>query len=214
MASNATSDQPLPSTGEEGAASSFSTLKKPLASISGDEARGKSPVNTKTTFARSLKEVDSKERLRSKSPKDARKSPVAPLGDIDIKENLPLAYKSNGNDHSTFFGVPKLPQAADATLGALKYLPTPLLVLSSQKTVLLANDAMTRLLGLDPMDEQELDSDGEDADQTLSLNMLRGQTLSQLGIEVVDDSKASSIGWEVSCEIYIQASPFGLKTFR
>lgn len=70
----------------------------------------------------------------------------------------------------------KVPEIAFA---ALQYLPIPLLVLSSLKTVVLANEAMGRLLGL----RQETT-----VAQTENVtDVLKGQTLSQIGIDMFQD---------------------------
>ncbi|KAL8970723.1 MAG: hypothetical protein Q9197_003664 [Variospora fuerteventurae] len=84
--------------------------------------------------------------------------------------------------------IPKFPGAAEAALAALQYLPTPLLVLSSWKTVLLANDAMGRLLGLDATHRGQ---------PLLPLgDLLRGQSLSQIGVDMQQDGQRIWVNWE------------------
>ena len=134
--------------------------------------------------------------LRSRSPGYASSFPAAPPNEMDAKENTPEGSRSNKKDPSLFLDIPKIPRAAEAALAALKYLPTPLLVLSAQKMVLLANEAMARLLSLDSMDEQGIDSESEDSERPQSLDLLRGQTLSQLGIEMIEEGHTIWVSWE------------------
>jgi PAS domain S-box-containing protein len=79
----------------------------------------------------------------------------------------------------------RLPMAAEIALGALSTLPTPIIVLSTLKTVVLANVAVARLLGID--------QDGEENNEP---DTLVGQTLSQLGIDMVSDGVPIWVSWE------------------
>ncbi|KIW20936.1 hypothetical protein PV08_01515 [Exophiala spinifera] len=81
--------------------------------------------------------------------------------------------------------VSQLPQSTEVALAALSTLPTPLLVLSSLKTVILANSAAGRLLGVE--------QDGGDTNVT---DILRGQTLSQIGIDMVSEGIPIWVSWE------------------
>ncbi|KAH8899319.1 hypothetical protein GQ53DRAFT_790787 [Thozetella sp. PMI_491] len=73
---------------------------------------------------------------------------------------------------------------------ALQFLPVPLLVLDSLKTVVLANEAMGRLLGL--ISDSTLDSEP----MIKVMNRLRGQSLSQVGIDMIQDGHLVWIEWE------------------
>lgn len=77
--------------------------------------------------------------------------------------------------------IPQPPVAAETALAALHHLPTPLIVLSSLKTIVLANEAMGRLLGL--RDADKLSDGGQES----ITDVLKGQTLSQIGIDMVSD---------------------------
>lgn len=66
---------------------------------------------------------------------------------------------------------------------ALQYLPVPLLVLSSLKTVVIANDAMGRLL--------DLIHKTAEAQTTSVSDRLRGQSLPQLGVTMVKKSRSA-----------------------
>lgn len=71
------------------------------------------------------------------------------------------------------------PKITEIAFAALQNLPMPLIVLSSLKTILLANEAMGRLLGLHP--------DARSGQQESVTDILRGQTLSQIGIDMLQD---------------------------
>lgn len=92
---------------------------------------------------------------------------------------------------------PKLHNAAEVAFAALQYLPTPLLVLSSLKLVVLANEAFGRLLGLDTLQESPTTAGNEEKEQILVSEMLRGQSLSQIGIDMVQDGQQVWVSWEV-----------------
>ncbi|KAL2754952.1 hypothetical protein ACRALDRAFT_1064700 [Sodiomyces alcalophilus JCM 7366] len=73
---------------------------------------------------------------------------------------------------------------------AMQYLPVPLLVLNNLKTVVLANEAMGRMLGI-------VDPSPDPADHnTRALDQLRGQSLSQVGIDMLQDGCPVWITWE------------------
>ncbi|KAK8058777.1 ethylene receptor [Apiospora phragmitis] len=72
----------------------------------------------------------------------------------------------------------------------MQYLPVPLLVLNNLKTVVLANEAMGRLLGMN----------GESADFAddcpTAFERLRGQTLPQVGVDMLQDGRPVWVSWE------------------
>ncbi|KAI1105621.1 hypothetical protein F4804DRAFT_341087 [Jackrogersella minutella] len=73
---------------------------------------------------------------------------------------------------------------------AMQFLPVPLLVLNNLKTVVLANEAMGKMLGIVGDSPQPTD------DPAVLSESLRGQTLSQIGIDMVQDGKPIWISWE------------------
>ena len=78
---------------------------------------------------------------------------------------------------------------------ALRHLPTPLLVLSKQKRVILANDAMHALLATGAIiQHQDMRNDHEPGGNAGS-DVLCGLSLSQIGIEIDGQQ-----GWD-SCEV-------------
>lgn len=78
---------------------------------------------------------------------------------------------------------------------ALQFLPVPVLVLNSLKTVVLANESMGRLLGLLT---EENETSSEETDSTLE--QLQGQSLSQVGIDMVQDGKPVWVAWDTFLE--------------
>ncbi|KAL8663935.1 MAG: hypothetical protein Q9202_003484 [Teloschistes flavicans] len=88
-----------------------------------------------------------------------------------------------------------MPNMVDASLAALRYLPTPLLVLSSWKTVILANEAMGRLLGLDGRDQRQ--TWNKEGQEPLGVDFfLKGQSMSQIGIDMLQDGQRIWVSWE------------------
>jgi PAS domain-containing protein len=80
------------------------------------------------------------------------------------------------------------PTATVEALTALQYLPIPILVLSSQKTVILANESMGRLLGI----EFESTAEGLSVTETL-----RGQSMAELGVDILQNGSPIMVSWEV-----------------
>jgi hypothetical protein len=75
------------------------------------------------------------------------------------------------------------------SLAALQYLPVPLIVLSSMKTVVLANEAMGRLLGIDFENV---------AFQDLSISEgLQDKSMADLGIDILQNGSPILVPWEV-----------------
>ena len=89
--------------------------------------------------------------------------------------------------------IPKLPNGAEIALTALQYLHIPLLVLSNFKTVILANDAMGGLLGLEGHRKKTTE---DAAARESELRMLQGQCLSQIGIDMVQNGQPIWVDWE------------------
>ncbi|EXJ88723.1 hypothetical protein A1O1_05655 [Capronia coronata CBS 617.96] len=75
--------------------------------------------------------------------------------------------------------------ATEVAFAALSTLPTPLLVLSSRKTVLLANSAVGRLLGVH-----------QDESQRTATDLLKGQALSQIGIDMISNGVPIWVEWD------------------
>ncbi|KAI4190892.1 MAG: hypothetical protein L6R41_000493 [Letrouitia leprolyta] len=116
--------------------------------------------------------------------------------DVDIKpeEDAYRPTSSAGSNLPLSVNIPKVAGAADAALAALQYLPMPLLVLSSWKTIILANDAMGRLLGLDAQHDESL-LDRSQATSAIG-DLLRGQSLSQIGVDMLQEGQRIWVSWE------------------
>jgi hypothetical protein len=114
-------------------------------------------------------------------------------GYFDLPHRREGTHSSVSNNSSPLSIDIASAQTTTATaLAALQYLPVPLLVLSSTKTVVLANEAMGRLFGINLQSLQ--DEDGELVSIT---EVLKGQTIGQLGIEILQHGSPMLISWEV-----------------
>lgn len=74
-------------------------------------------------------------------------------------------------------------------MSAIRYLPYPLMILDNQKTLVLANEAMGRLLDIE-------DHEGVTGEKTSMVGNLWGKTMSQLGIDVLQNGKPTWIIWD------------------
>ncbi|KAF2707502.1 hypothetical protein K504DRAFT_383136 [Pleomassaria siparia CBS 279.74] len=93
---------------------------------------------------------------------------------------------SNHSDDCSM--LPLSSTTAMAALAALQYLPVPLLVLSSLKTVVIANEAMGRLIGID---FESTAAEGESVPESL-----RGKNMSELGIDIIQNGSPILVSWE------------------
>ncbi|KAK4237506.1 putative signal transduction histidine-protein kinase [Achaetomium macrosporum] len=71
----------------------------------------------------------------------------------------------------------------------IRFLPVPVLVLDGEKTAVLANEAMGKLLGLMPATVQDVDS------MVLVMDQLRGRSLSQIGVDLVQEAVPVWVDW-------------------
>lgn len=85
----------------------------------------------------------------------------------------------------------------DAAFAALRYHPTPSMILSSSKRVLMANDAIGKLLDVDPNQSQSPESDDDDAENTSGGTILFGWSLAQMGIAMAQEERLAWGTWEV-----------------
>jgi len=126
-------------------------------------------------------------------------------GQIDGLEALALDRYENrlggsrqsslGNLNLLDFRTPGSPNPADLAFSALQYLPYPLVVLNDEKTVVMANDAMGRLLGL-----EDQDSDVASEEGIYAVDRLQNQTLSQMGIDMLQDGQPVWVTWDTLYE--------------
>lgn len=103
--------------------------------------------------------------------------------------------------HSTPMSIhlPSVPTPPETALAALQYLPVPLLVLGPLKTVVLANEAMYRLLCENPSIINGAKGPASERQN------LHGQTLSQIGVDMMQGGTPVWVQWEVmhECDISI-----------
>jgi hypothetical protein len=125
--------------------------------------------------------------------------PVSPLqmppGQIDGLDALRTEEIRNGrrgSGHSSLLHLrmPGTTSSAEIAFSAMHFLPYPVIILNGFKTVALANEAMARLLGVD-----ELQGDTV-SDDIMSTDRYKGQTLGQLGIDMIKDSRPVWVTWE------------------
>ncbi|OLN86778.1 Two-component system protein A 2 [Colletotrichum chlorophyti] len=106
-----------------------------------------------------------------------------------FRENFNLAAGDGKRSHSTSPFRISMPFVTPGQLAfsAMQYLPVPLLVLNNLKTVVLANEAMGRMLG---MTNEAVE------DNSYVAERLRGQSLSQVGIDMIQEGRPVWVGWE------------------
>ncbi|EQB44473.1 hypothetical protein CGLO_16781 [Colletotrichum gloeosporioides Cg-14] len=107
-----------------------------------------------------------------------------------FRENLNLAGGSGKRSNSTSPFRISMPFITPGQLAfsTMQYLPVPLLVLNNLKTVVLANEAMGRMFGMN--------SDASEDTHSYIAERLRGQSLSQVGIDMIQEGRPVWVGWE------------------
>lgn len=106
--------------------------------------------------------------------------------------------------------IPPPAQTADLAFTAMQYLPMPVLVLSSAKTIVLANESMGKLLGIDPTITNEDSKADPNALNTVETNEIRsatdilyGLTLTELGIDLIQGVNPVFMAWEEFLETLV-----------
>lgn len=109
------------------------------------------------------------------------------LEDLERRDSIEPHSDPNSPMH---IRMPGVNSSAELALAALQYLPTPLIILSSMKTVVLANEAMGRLLHLH-----------EEPNHHVSpTQLLAGKSLSQVGIDMIQDGRLLWVTWDTFLE--------------
>ncbi|KAL0935044.1 hsp90-like protein [Colletotrichum truncatum] len=108
-----------------------------------------------------------------------------------FRENLNLSAGDGKRSNSTSPFRLSMPYITPGQLAfsAMQYLPIPMLVLNNLKTVVLANEAMGRMLGM------STDAACDDSNVFVA-DRLRGQSLSQVGIDMIQEGRPVWISWE------------------
>ncbi|KAH7027702.1 uncharacterized protein B0I36DRAFT_247629 [Microdochium trichocladiopsis] len=101
----------------------------------------------------------------------------------------PLKLSRSGSASPFRLSLPMI-TPGQLAFSTLQFLPVPILVLDNLKTVVMANSAMGRLLGM--LDDLSAGLD----DPSAVVDRLRGQTLSQVGVDLVDEGKPVWISWD------------------
>lgn len=132
--------------------------------------------------------------------------PVSPLhmppGQIDGLESLQVesflkgrgqspVRRRSGNSSLLHLDIHRFPSPAELAMSAMQYSPYPLIVLNNLKTLVMANEAMGTLLGIEDHDGDIASDDG-----ISGVDRLRGQTLSQLGIDMLQDGRPVWVTWD------------------
>lgn len=151
-----------------------------------------------------LKTTTNHDELRPKPDRE----PASPTSGRIMRDVPTVSPKPERSPSTSPFRLP-MPYITPGQLAfsAMQFLPVPLLVLDNLKTVVLANEAMGRLLGLmaDPPDSS--------ADEQVSvMERLKGQTLSQVGIDMIQDGRPVWITWENFLDSLVQDMGTGKMT--
>ena len=112
--------------------------------------------------------------------------------------------------------MPPPQSQAGLAFTALQYLPMPVMVLSSTKHIVLANEAIGRLLGID-LDEAEDDEDEprtEEQDVESTAEILQGKTLGELGIDLLQGGNAVFVSWEDILQNVVDDAAKAQKAYR
>ena len=100
--------------------------------------------------------------------------------------------RNDSSDNSLLhLHIPSAPSPAQLAFSVMQYLPCPLMVLNGLKTLVMANDAMRKLL-----DIEDADGDTASDDGIFFSDRLSGQTLSQLGVDMLQDGRPVWVTWE------------------
>lgn len=127
--------------------------------------------------------------------------PMSPLhmppGQIDGLDALKAqeymnGRRGSGQSSNLHLHIPGMVSPADVAFSAMHYLPYPAIVLNGSKTVVLANEATARLLSVNDGEiEEEEEEDQQPAER------YKGQTLAQLGIDMMSDLKPVWVTWDM-----------------
>jgi PAS domain S-box-containing protein len=126
-------------------------------------------------------------------------SPLSLGGGRFLREpaNLPIGTSRSPSQSPFRLAMPAI-SPGQLAFSALQYLPVPTIVLNNLKTVVMANDAVGRMLGIV---SQDPDAGGDDVD---TIDVLRGQSLSQVGIDMLQDGRPVWVTWEVFMDTLLE----------
>ncbi|KAG9819890.1 hypothetical protein KCV05_g17977, partial [Aureobasidium melanogenum] len=119
-------------------------------------------------------------------------------GYFDLSNACDEGYRDHSPSSPLSIRIPSGPSMTDTAFTALQYLPMPVLVLSSEKTVVLANEALGRLLGIDLQQQMTLDNAGanEQEDVRSASDVLAGVPMDCLGMDLLQNANPVWMRWE------------------
>ncbi|XXH06072.1 hypothetical protein Hte_012517 [Hypoxylon texense] len=107
----------------------------------------------------------------------------------DTPTMAPIKEKRSASTSPLRLAMPFI-SPGQLAFSAMQFLPVPLLVLNNLKTVVLANEAMGKMLGMVG------DSPQPTEDPAVLCESLRGQTLSQIGVDMIQDGRPVWVSWD------------------
>ena len=113
-------------------------------------------------------------------------------GYFGVRKERPQPPRTTRSNSTQLHGKPKEYTHSDTAIAALRYLPLPILVLSNEKTVVLANEYMGKVLGL----QEHVHEASDDKNDTTAENLLFGRTLNQIGVDIIQDGQRVWVGWD------------------
>lgn len=121
--------------------------------------------------------------------------------DLARARNVGASSPSSVRSHS--LSMVDHANAVAPAFAALQYLPVPLIVLSAQKTVILANEAMGRLMNLNMANCPKTGRPGGALSVT---DLLRGFSMNQMGIDLLQGGNPILVSWEDFLESVVAES--------
>lgn len=116
--------------------------------------------------------------------------------DDSVSRHNNLSSPSSTRSNPLSIQLPLYPAALEAASAALHYLPMPVLLLGPLKTVILANEAMGRLLS----------NDSASSNPNAVREGLMGQTLAQVGVDLIQRGLPIWLDWDVCHRSIIPSS--------
>ncbi|KAK5116305.1 hypothetical protein LTR85_009277 [Meristemomyces frigidus] len=172
--------------------------------------------------------VSFEDRDYAREIREAAEEPDEPQADdyFSADGSVDGAFSPGRRRASLSIRIPPPQAKADIAFSALQYLPMPVLVLSSEKEVVMANEAMGRLFGIDVFADSDDTESGDMLTRLDSINVrsacdiLYGTTLAQLGVDLLSNGSAVFVAWEDFLETIVddasraQSSETQLNTYH
>ncbi|KAI4724511.1 hypothetical protein E4T49_07779 [Aureobasidium sp. EXF-10728] len=119
-------------------------------------------------------------------------------GYFDLSNACDEGYRDHSPSSPLSIRIPSGPSMTDTAFTALQYLPMPVLVLSSEKTVVLANEALGRLLGIDLQQQTVPEHVGatDQEDFMSASDVLGGVPMDNLGMDLLQNANPVWMRWQ------------------